>query len=150
MAALALYHLLMVTAAECVIVASAEKQAAILHNQARTLVLQSNLHRRPVPGRDRRERVEYEGVFDVRPGIHEIRFELGRIRVLPADVRTVQGVIPSLGLVDEYAYASSDEVYSVLRDGLTPRGPDGHDHEPRHRPGLAVGPVPRSDARAKR
>lgn len=122
MGALGLYHLLLVPAAECVIGAASEKQAAILLRQARTMVIRSDLHRRPILGRDRHERVEYEGVFDVREGLHEIRFELGRIRVLPADVTTIQGVIPTLALVDEYHCHPNSGLYSVFRDGLEPRG----------------------------
>jgi phage terminase large subunit-like protein len=121
MAALALYHLLMVEAAECVIGAASAEQAAILYRQARTMVLQSKLERKPVPGRDRRERVEYQGTFDVRAGIHEIRFELGRIRVLPADEKTTEGPIPTLALVDEYHCHVNDGLYGIFRDGLTPR-----------------------------
>jgi hypothetical protein len=121
MGALALYHLLMTPAAECVIGAASEEQAAILYRQARTMVLQAGLERRPIPGRTGRERTTYEGFFDIRPGIHEIRYEQGRIRVIPADVRTAQGVIPTLALVDEYHMHSSSGVYAIFRDGLTPR-----------------------------
>jgi phage terminase large subunit-like protein len=121
MGALGLYHLLMTPAAECVIGAASEEQAAILYRQARTMVLQAGLERKPRPPKSHRDRVEYEGYFDVRPGIHEIRFEHGRIRVLPADIRTAQGVIPTLALVDEYHMHSSSGVYAIFRDGLTPR-----------------------------
>jgi len=122
MAALALYHLLMVEAAECVIGAASEEQAANLYKQAKLMVLRSGLARKPIGRRTHRDRVEYEGIFDVRGGIHEIRFELGRIRVLPADVRTIEGVIPSLALVDEYHCHPTSGLYAVFRDGLDPRG----------------------------
>jgi len=118
-AALALYHLLMTAAAECVIGASSEKQAAILYNQAANLVFQSGLDRRRKAGAGKY--AEYEGIFDVSRGTWVIRYGLGRIRVLPADVRTAQGVIPTLAIVDEYQHHPTSGLYAIFRDGLTPR-----------------------------
>ena len=46
---------------------------------------------------------------------------MGRIRVLPADVRTAQGVIPTLAIVDEYQHHPTSGLYAIFRDGLTPR-----------------------------
>jgi phage terminase large subunit-like protein len=117
MAALALYHLLMTPAAECVIGAASEHQAAILHRQARTMVIRAGLDRRAVGRKTHEHRTEYEGVFDVLQGIHEIRFELGRIRVLSCEGR-VQGPIPSLALVDEYHEHPHSGLYAAFRDGL--------------------------------
>jgi Terminase large subunit, ATPase domain len=123
LAALALYHLLMVESAECVIGAAAADQAAIMHRQAAGLVVRSNLQRRSA-GRDRSHqgRMEYEGYFDVRGGIHEIRYGTGRIRVLPGDPKTADGVIPTLALVDELHRHVDAGLYGVFRDGLGPRG----------------------------
>jgi phage terminase large subunit-like protein len=120
MAALALYHLLMTPGAECVIGAASEEQAAIIYRQARKMVLRAGLDRRPL-GRDRSHSgpVAYEGIFDVRPGIHEIRYEVGRIRVLPAKIEHIQGQIPTLALVDEYHCHPTSDMYSAFRDGLT-------------------------------
>jgi len=118
-AALALYHLLMTPAAECVIGAASERQAAILYNQAANLVIQSDLHRRRKEGKSKY--AEFEGVFDVSRGSWVIRYELGRIRVLPADIRTAQGVIPTLAIVDEYQHHPTSGLYAIFRDGLTPR-----------------------------
>jgi hypothetical protein len=118
-AALALYHLLIIAAAECVIGASSEKQAAILYNQAANLIFQSRLERRRI-GVVERVTV-YEGFFDVSRGTWVIRYGLGRIRVLPADIRTAQGVIPTLAIVDEYQEHPTSGLYAIFRDGLTPR-----------------------------
>jgi phage terminase large subunit-like protein len=121
LAALALYHLLMVESAECVIGASSRDQATILFNQATGLVERSRLDRHPVPNRDRHLPTEYEGVFDVKGGYRVIRFERGRIRVLAADAATADGVIPTLALVDELHRHPSGDLYGVFRDGLGPR-----------------------------
>src|SRR6185436_20619548 len=64
---------------------------------------------------------EYEGIFDTPQKTWVIRYGLGRIRVLPADVRTAQGVIPTLAIVDEYQHHPTGGLYAIFRDGLTPR-----------------------------
>jgi hypothetical protein len=117
LAALALYHLLMVPSAECVIGASSRDQATILFNQAVHLIDRGNLERHALPG-DRREPTRYAGVFEVRGGYRVIRFEQGRIRVLAADADKADGVIPTLAIVDELHRHPSGELYGVFRDGL--------------------------------
>jgi Phage terminase-like protein, large subunit len=120
LAALALYHLLMVPVAECVVGAASRDQAAILHRQACGLVKRSGLERRPVEGSNPHARAVYEGYFSLRH--REIEFEEGRIRVLAADVSTADGVIPTLALVDElHRHPPGGELYGVFRDGLGPR-----------------------------
>ncbi|MGH2373008.1 MAG: terminase large subunit domain-containing protein [bacterium] len=102
LAALALYHLLMVEGAECVIGASSRDQATILFTQAAKLVQGAGL----------------ESAFEVRGGYRMIRRGKGRIRVLAADADTADGVIPTLALVDELHRHPSGELYGVFRDGL--------------------------------
>ena len=121
LAALALYHLLMVASAEVVIGAASVKQANIMRRQADLMVRRSGLERRPIEDQDRRERTRYEGVFELRGGSWEIRFELGRIIVLAADADTADGVIPTLALVDELHRHPNGNLYGVFRDGLGPR-----------------------------
>jgi phage terminase large subunit-like protein len=117
LAALALYHLLMTPNAEAVIGASSREQAALLHKQATKLIEGAGLERRALPG-DRREPTRYAGVFEVREGMHVIRFETGRLRVMPHEVRTADGVIPTLALVDELHRHPTGELYRVYRNGL--------------------------------
>jgi phage terminase large subunit-like protein len=117
LAALALYHLLMIKHAEVVIGASAREQAALLHRQATLLIEKAGLERRALPG-DRREPTRYAGVFEVREGMHVIRFESGRLRVMPHEARTGDGVIPTLALIDELHRHPTGELYQVWRNGL--------------------------------
>jgi phage terminase large subunit-like protein len=109
LAVLALYHLLMIHGAEVVIGAAAEKQAAIIFDQAAGFVVRSGL----------------EGVFDVKGGYRIIRLrgQLERIRVLCAKGDTVDGVIPTLALVDELHRHPTDDLYGIFRGGLD--GPGG-------------------------
>src|SRR6185436_18887295 len=121
LAALALYHLLMTPNAEAVIGASSREQAALLHRQATMLIERAGLDRRALPG-DRREPTRYPGVFEVREGMHVIRFESGRLRVMPHEVRTADGVIPTLALVDELHRHPTGELYRIYRNGLLAGG----------------------------
>ena len=102
MAALALYHLLMVEKAECVIGASSRDQATILFQQAANLVTDAGL----------------QAVFTVKGGYRIITHDKGRIRVLAADADTADGVIPTLALVDELHRHPSGALYGVFFDGL--------------------------------
>jgi phage terminase large subunit-like protein len=104
LAALALFHIQEVPEAECVIGASSRDQAGILFRQAQRLV----------------QRAELEE-FRVLPGYREVRYGLGRLRVLAADAATADGVIPTLALVDELHRHPSGDLYGVFRDGLGPR-----------------------------
>jgi phage terminase large subunit-like protein len=106
--ALALYHLLTVEDAECVVAASSRDQATILYDQAAGFVRRSEgLQKRLL----------------VKRGYREIRSrrDAGRARVLAADVDTADGVIPTLALVDELHRAKSAALYGIFRDGLGPR-----------------------------
>jgi len=109
LAALALYHLDRQRDAECVIGAASRDQATTLLRQAIGLIRYSG----------------FGDHFDAKEGIREIRiFDnllAGRIRVLPADVTTTDGVIPTLALVDELHRHPSAHLYEMFRDGLGPR-----------------------------
>jgi phage terminase large subunit-like protein len=120
MAALAMYHLLMVPQAEAVIGAASKEQAALLHRQATLLIEAAGLDRRALPYEygQRAGPTRYEGVFEIREGMHVIRFEMGRLRVMPHEARTGDGVIPTLALVDELHRHPTGELYEVWRDGL--------------------------------
>jgi phage terminase large subunit-like protein len=109
LAALALWHLIRVADAECVIGAASRDQATILYEQAVGFVSRSpKLQERVVTKR----------------GYREVRSKLdsGRIRVLAADVDTADGIIPTLALVDELHRHKSADLYGIFRDGLGPRG----------------------------
>jgi len=108
LAALALFHLLLVDDAECVIAAASRDQATILYDQAGGFVRRTpELQQRVIAKRGYRE-------------IRSLR-DSGRIRVLAADVDTADGVIPTLALVDEMHRHKSAALYGVFRDGLGPR-----------------------------
>jgi phage terminase large subunit-like protein len=49
-------------------------------------------------------------------------FAGSRIKVLPADPRTADGVRPTLAILDELHRHPTSELYSILRDGLVARG----------------------------
>jgi len=104
--ALALYHLCTTPDAECVIAAASRDQAAIMLRQAQGFIRRS---------RDLQARLRVKQ--------REIAHQTlgGRVRVLASDVDTADGVIPTLGLVDELHRHRSGELYGVLRDGLGPR-----------------------------
>ena len=107
-AALALYHLLEVEDAECVIGAASRDQASILYTQAVGFVRRSE---------------SIKDHFAVKTGFREVRsvHDNGRIRVLAADASTADGVLPSLALVDELHRHRTSDLYGVFRDGLSPR-----------------------------
>jgi phage terminase large subunit-like protein len=108
MAALALYHLLSTADAECVIGASSRDQATIMYDQACGFIRRS-------PGLQQRT--------NMKRGYREIRSvaDSGRIRVLASDVDNVDGVIPTLALVDELGRHKKPDLYGIFRDGLGPR-----------------------------
>lgn len=107
-AALALFHLETWEEPEVVIGASSRDQATILFNQAAKMVARSGLESR----------------FDVKGGYRHIRLRANpsaHIRVLAADAKTADGVIPTLALVDELHRHPSGDLYGVFRDGLDAR-----------------------------
>lgn len=108
LAALALWHLVTTTDAACYIGASSRDQATILYEQACGYVRRS-----PILGQ----------YVNVKRGYRELRSasDAGHIRVLAADADTADGVIPTLGLVDELHRQKSSDLYGVFRDGLGAR-----------------------------
>lgn len=107
-AALALFHLLVVTDATCFVGAHSRDQATIVHNQAAGFVRRSPTLR---------------GAFDTKKGYREIRatHDEGVLRVLAADADTADGVIPTLAIVDEMHRHRKADLYGVFRDGLGAR-----------------------------
>jgi phage terminase large subunit-like protein len=106
--ALGLFHLIVTPDAECVIAAASRDQATILFDQAAGFVRRTS------------------GLADrvvIRRGYREIRSrrDAGRMRVLAADVDTVDGVIPTLALIDELHRHRRAGLYGIFRDGLGPR-----------------------------
>jgi phage terminase large subunit-like protein len=89
-----------------------------LHREACGLIERSGLARKAVGRKSHRDLTEYEGHFDIKAGVREIRRGFGRIRTLPADVTTTDGVIPTLALVDELHRHPNGDLYGVFRDGL--------------------------------
>ncbi len=108
LAALGLAHLLETADASVYIVASSRDQAGLIFDAMVGFV------RRTEQLRDQ---------VIIRRGYRELRTDDdGVIKVLAADVDTVDGVRPTLALIDEQARAKTSELYAVLRDGLGPRG----------------------------
>jgi phage terminase large subunit-like protein len=108
LAGLALYHLLNTLDAEVIICAASRDQASILLDQARGLVIRSDIaeklyvHQREIRRRDNR----------------------GRIRVLASDVDKIDGLIFTLGLIDELHRHNKSELSVGPRLGraFPPRG----------------------------
>jgi phage terminase large subunit-like protein len=105
--ALALFHLLSTPDAECVIAAASREQAGIMLRQIHGFIRRSDQLRE-------RLRVTQRVITYNRLG--------GQIRILASDVDTMDGVIPTLALIDELHRHKRTDVYGVLRDGLGPRG----------------------------
>lgn len=119
LAALALYHLIYTPDAACYIAASAKDQARILYEQACGFVT-----RRDAGGRFLPQAKSLQKRVILRGGTKEIRSrrDSGFIRVVSGDKDTVDGVIPTLALVDElHRHKDGGELYGVLADGLGPR-----------------------------
>jgi phage terminase large subunit-like protein len=106
LASLALFHLIAVPDAECVIVAASRDQASIMLRQAHGFIRRSPTLADHVQTKQR-EIVSRGGG--------------GRVRILASDVDTVDGVIVTLALIDELHRHKSPDLYGVLRDGLGPR-----------------------------
>jgi phage terminase large subunit-like protein len=106
LAALGLYHLLSTPEAECVIAAASREQAGIMLRQVRGFIHRSDRLRQRL--RVTQRVISYPKLD-------------GQIRILASDVDTMDGVIPSLALIDELHRHKRPDVYGVLRDGLGPR-----------------------------
>jgi phage terminase large subunit-like protein len=117
LAALALHHLVTTDNAMCPVAAASREQAMWIFDQARGFVQRSR---------------ELQSQVRVLRGYREIRRRLpsepdnpkemfGLLKVLAADEDTADGVIPTLGLVDELHRHKKAELYAVFADGLGPR-----------------------------
>lgn len=106
LAGLALFHLCSTPDAECVIAAASRDQAGIMLRQAQGFIRRS-------PALQERLKVKQREIGHRTLG--------GRIRILASDVDTVDGVIPTLALVDELHRHKTADLYAIFRDGLGPR-----------------------------
>lgn len=106
LAALALFHLLTVPNAECIIVAASRDQAGLILRQAR-MFIRGNADLSRVMGISQRQILS--------------KLDEGRIVVLASDEDTADGYIPTLAIVDELHRHKTADLYGVLRDGLGPR-----------------------------
>ncbi|MDX6436765.1 MAG: hypothetical protein QOK34_1599 [Gaiellaceae bacterium] len=107
LAALSLWHLLVVGFAEVVVAAASRDQAGILLRQVIGFIRRS-------PALQARLVVKQREIVNETPG--------GRIRILASDSDTVDGQLCTLAIVDELHRHRSAELYGLLRDGLGPRG----------------------------
>ncbi len=119
LAALAAYHVREIADAEVPILASTREQAGVMYRQAEKMIRRSGV-------KDPRRKDVYHlggATYEVRPGYKEIRCveTRGLIKVLPAEAGAVDGIIPTLALVDELHRHPDGELYGVLSDGLGAR-----------------------------
>jgi len=119
LATLAMHHLTEVEDAEVPILASTREQAGVMYRQAEKMIRRSG-------EKDGRRKDVYHlagFTYEVRPGYKEIRCveTRGLIKVLPAEAGAVDGIIPTLALVDELHRHPNGQLYGVLADGLGAR-----------------------------
>jgi len=109
-AALALYHLIFWPDgdAECFIAAAARDQASYMYRHAKGFVSRSPYLKRRVKVLKGHRKIES-------------RTDEGYIQVLASDADTVDGVGPTLALVDELHRHRDDSLYVVLQKGLKKR-----------------------------
>jgi len=119
LATLAIHHVTEVEDAEVPILASTREQAGVMYRQAEKMIRRSG-------EKDGRRKDVYHlagFTYEVRPGYKEIRCveTRGLIKVLPAEAGAVDGIIPTLALVDELHRHPDGQLYGVLADGLGAR-----------------------------
>ncbi|MDQ3933417.1 MAG: terminase large subunit [Actinomycetota bacterium] len=120
LAALALYHLIYTPDAKCYIAASAKDQAKVLYDQACGFVERKDLK----TGKLLPQAAALQKRVLLRKATKEIRSrrDSGFIWVVSGDKDTVDGVIVTLGLVDElHRHKDNGQLYGVLADGVGPR-----------------------------
>jgi phage terminase large subunit-like protein len=107
-AAVSMYHALTVDDADVIIVANSKDQAKIVYRHIVKFIA---------------KQPELQSVFDVKTGFNEIRVigGTGRIRVLASDDQTLEGVEPTLVIIDEYGQFTSADAWGPLNDGLDTR-----------------------------
>lgn len=108
-AAVAMFHALTVDDADCVIVANSKDQAKIIYRHICKFIA---------------KQPELQSLFDVKTGFNEIRVVggMGKIRVLASDDQTLEGIEPTLAIIDEYGQFRRSDVWGPLNDGLDTRG----------------------------
>jgi phage terminase large subunit-like protein len=109
MAALALYHLLTFPMANVVILATSTEQARNVFDHCRKFVTASP---------------EIRELFSIKDGFKEIRLRenpLAKIKVYAADKDTLEGIEPTLGIIDEYHAHRTAHAYGIVRDGIGTR-----------------------------
>jgi phage terminase large subunit-like protein len=106
-AALAVYHLLTVPNADCIIVAASREQAGICLKAARIFI---------------RNSTSLSALMAINQRTISLVGEEGRIRILASDEATLDGENPTLAIVDELHRHKDLDVYGVLSDGLTRPG----------------------------
>jgi len=111
--ALALFHLREWPKADVVVVAASAEQAGILFERAADRVESSGL------GGEMEVRGRFGGAYRQ---IRLVADASARIRVIAADAKTADGVLPTLALVDELHRHRNGELYGVLSDGVDARG----------------------------
>lgn len=110
--ALSLFHLREWPKADVVVVAASAEQAGILFEQAADMVDSSGLD----------GEMEVRGRFG--GAYRQIRLSAdpaARVRVIAADAKTADGVLPTLAVVDELHRHRDGELYGVLSDGIGAR-----------------------------
>lgn len=107
-AAVSMYHALSVDDADVIIVANSKDQAKIVYRHIVKFIA---------------KQPKLAEVFDVKTGFNEIRVigGTGRIRVLASDDQTLEGVEPTLVIIDEYGQFTSADAWGPLNDGLDTR-----------------------------
>jgi phage terminase large subunit-like protein len=125
-AALALYHCEFRTAASVPVAASSREQAGIIYGQAEGFVLRSKrLHEEvtsPVQVAKGKRKTEVPRFTCLEGYRRIVHFEGGRIQVFAADERTGDGVLPSLGLIDELHRHRDLALYRTWSGKLLKRG----------------------------
>ena len=107
------------------IVAASRDQADGLRERAEKIVKLSGARRQGKRGAMLPELRIGDIVFEVKSGLREIWCDGSVTRVLAADAKTADGVIPTVAMVDELHSHPDGELYGVLRDGLRAPAPKG-------------------------
>ena len=116
-AAVAIHHALTVDDCDVIIVAVSKTQAKIIYRHIWGFIRRSTGSKQ----------LDLNDHLEVKDGFSEIRCkrDLGRIRVLAADDATLEGVEPTLFLVDEYGQHKTSAAYDPLNDGIDTRDGQG-------------------------
>lgn len=116
-AAVAIHHALTVDDCDVIVVATSKTQAKIIYRHIWGFL------RRSAGSKT----LDLNDHLEVKDGFSEVRCkrDLGRIRVLAADDATLEGVEPTLFLIDEYGKHKTSSAYDPLNDGIDTRDGQG-------------------------